>query len=86
MGLNFKSTIKEYEPPHRLSWESTHKRIRGYHAWLIIPTESGSKLVTSEAQHGFMTLPQKVFVPKKLSGLHDEWLAEIKVKSENSSK
>ena len=83
MGLDFTSTIKEFEAPYRLSWESTRKNIQGYHAWLIIPTETGSKLITSEAQHGFMTLPQKVFVPNKLKGLHDEWLAEIKRKSEN---
>ena len=86
MGLRFRSTIKEFEPPFRLSWESNRKSIRGYHAWLIIPTESGSKLITSEAQHGFITLRQKLFVPNKLKGLHDEWLAAIKLKSEIISK
>ena len=86
MGLDFTSTIKEFEPPYRLSWESDKKSIRGYHAWLIIPTEDGCKLITSEAQHGFMTFPQKVFVPNKLERLHDEWLAQIKVKSENIEK
>jgi uncharacterized protein YndB with AHSA1/START domain len=78
MGLDFTSTIKEFDPPHRLSWESSKKIIRGYHAWLIIPTKTGSKLVTSEAQHGFMTLTQKIFVPNKLHDLHDNWLEEIK--------
>lgn len=86
MGLDFTSTIEEFEAPYRLSWESNRKNIQGYHAWLIIPTETGSKLVTSEAQHGFMTLPQKIFVPNKLRGLHDEWLAQIKLQSENSAK
>ncbi len=84
MGLDFTSYIKEFEPPYRLSWESNRKSIRGYHAWLIIPTEDGCRLVTSEAQHGFMTLPQKVFVPNKLEGLHDEWLAQIKVRAERT--
>ena len=83
MGLEFNSSIKEFEPPYRLSWESNNKSIRGYHAWLIIPSEKGSTLITSESQHGFMTLPQKLFVPNKLNGLHDIWLAEIKRKSEN---
>lgn len=86
MGLDFTSTIKEFEPPYRLSWESDKRSIRGYHAWLIIPTENGSKLITSEAQHGFMTSLQKVFVPNKLERLHDEWLAQIKYKSENIEK
>ncbi len=65
MGLDFTSTVKEFEPPYRLAWESNKNIIDGWHAWLIIPTDSGSKLITSEAQHGFMTLPQKMFVPKK---------------------
>ena len=86
MGLDFTSVIKEYEAPNRLAWESIRKDIRGYHAWLIVPTETGSKLITSEAQHGFMTLPQKMFIPKKLKGLHDIWLAEIKAKAENPEK
>ena len=86
MGLDFTSTIQEFEAPYRLSWESDKKSIRGYHAWLIIPTEKGCQLITSEAQHGFMTLLQKVFVPNKLERLHDEWLAQIKYKSENIEK
>lgn len=86
MGLYFTSYVKEFEAPYRLSWESNKKSVRGYHAWLIIPTEKGCRLITSEAQHGFMTFPQKVFVPKKLEGLHDEWLTQIKIKSENIQK
>lgn len=83
MGLDFTSTVKEFKPPYRLSWESSKKSISGYHAWLIIPTETGCTLITSEAQHGFMTLPQKLFVPNKLRRLHDGWLEQIKHKSEN---
>ena len=74
MGLDFTSSIKEFEPPNRLSWESDNKSIRGYHTWLIIPTKNGSKLITSEAQHGFMTFLQKMFVPHKLERLHYDWL------------
>lgn len=35
MGLNFTSTITEFEPPYRLSWESEKRSRQGYHAWLI---------------------------------------------------
>jgi len=78
MGLDFVSEIKEFDAPYRLAWESNKSSIQGYHAWLIIPNEMGYTLVTSEAQHGIMTLAQKVFVPNKLEGLHDEWLLAIK--------
>ena len=83
MGQFFETvTIKEFDPPYRLSWEATKKDIQGYHAWLIIPTEAGCKVITSETQHGFKASLQKAFLPNKLRKLHDVWLAELKVKSE----
>ncbi|GAA0872978.1 hypothetical protein GCM10009117_21250 [Gangjinia marincola] len=87
MGQSFESTtIKEFSPPYRLSWEATKNNIKGYHAWLIIPTDNGCKVITSETQHGFLTFMQKVFVPNKLEKLHDIWLKELKKKAENEIK
>jgi uncharacterized protein YndB with AHSA1/START domain len=82
MGLDFTSTVTEFEPPYRLSWESRKSTIQGYHAWLIIRTDTGSRVVTEESQYGFMTLLQKVFVPNKLHRLHDVWLNQIKTRAE----
>ena len=88
MGQDFSSTtIKEFEAPYRLGWEATKNNIRGYHAWLIIPNANGGcRVVTSETQHGFLTLMQKIFVPNKLRKLHDIWLEELKIKAENEVK
>ena len=85
MGLDFTSTIEEFVPPYRLSWESRKATIKGYHAWLIIPTATGCKVVTQESQYGFMTLMQRIFVPDKLRELHDVWLAELAAKAEAAS-
>jgi uncharacterized protein YndB with AHSA1/START domain len=82
MGLDFTSTVTEFQPPFRLSWESRKSTIQGYHAWLIIPRGAGSRLVTEESQHGFMTTLQKLFVPNKLRRLHDVWLSQIKKRAE----
>lgn len=82
MGLKFESTIKEFVPHERLSWESKKKSIQGYHAWLIVPTKTGCKLITDESQHGWLTFFEKLFQPKKLYKLHNVWLAEIKKKAE----
>ncbi len=86
MGLNFESEIKEFEPYSRLSWESRKKSIKGYHAWLILPTQYGCKLITDESQYGFLTFFQKIFVPNKLEKLHQTWLEQIKVKAEAKKK
>ncbi len=79
-------TVKEFEPPYRLSWEAVRNDIRGYHAWLIIPTDEGCKVITSEAQHGFKASLQKIFLPNKLRKLHDVWLEGFKNKAENETK
>jgi hypothetical protein len=83
MGLDFTSTIKEFKPPFRLSWESNKYLINGYHAWLLIPTEKGTLLITDESQHGLLAYLQSIFLPNKLRNFHDIWLAEIKKKAED---
>jgi len=85
MGLNFTSTITEFAPPYRLSWESSKRSIQGYHAWLIIPTSNGVFLVTDESQNGWLTFLEKTFQPNKLHRLHDIWLSEIKKKAEQKN-
>ena len=82
MGIDFRSTIEEFQPPYRLSWESHKKSIMGYHSWLIIPTEDGCRLLTDESQHGWLTFMQKTFIPRKLEQQHDLRLAAIKDRAE----
>lgn len=85
MGLNFVSTIREFEPYSRLSWESNKKQIQGYHAWYIKPTAGGCTLITDESQKGWLTFFEKIFQPRKLIRLHDIWLLEIKNKAESQT-
>ncbi|MDJ0701459.1 MAG: hypothetical protein QNJ07_16540 [Woeseiaceae bacterium] len=65
-----------------MGWESKKSTIRAYHAWLIVPTDTGSTVIIDEAQHGFLTTMQRVFQPNKLHRLHDVWLAELKARAE----
>jgi hypothetical protein len=83
MGMRFTSTIKAFEPHRLLAWESKKKSIQGYHVWLIIPTDSGCKVITDESQNGWLTFFEKTFQPHKLKRLHDIWLTELKKKAES---
>ncbi len=86
MGQYFETvTVREFDPPYRLSWESVRNDIQGYHAWMIVPTEAGCKVITSESQHGLKAFLQKAFLPNKLRKLHDVWLEEFKRKAENEA-
>lgn len=82
MGLNFQSTIKQYEPNKLLAWESSKKQIQGYHVWLIVPTANGCKVITDESQNGWLTFFEKTFQRKKLEKLHDKWLIGLKTLAE----
>jgi uncharacterized protein YndB with AHSA1/START domain len=86
MGQNFESHVKEFDPYERLAWESRKAVIQGYHAWLIIPTKDGCRVVTDESFNGFLGTMQKWFIPTKLHGLHEIFLIELKKKAEAKSK
>jgi hypothetical protein len=82
MGLNFDSEVREWEPPTRFAWESRKRVIQGYHAWLIVPTEAGSRVITEESFNGFLAYMQRAFIPNKLHRLHQTFLEELKIKAE----
>jgi hypothetical protein len=82
MGLDFDSYVREFEPPSRFAWESRKTVIQGYHAWLLIPTADGTRVITDESFNGFLAYMQGAFIPKKLHGLHQVFLEELKEKAE----
>ncbi len=82
MGLDFDSKVAEFTPPTRFAWESRKAVIRGYHAWLIIPTAGGCRVITDETFNGFLAYMQRMFIPGKLHGLHQTFLEELKKKAE----
>ncbi len=82
MGFWFTSVIHEYDPPTRLAWESRRSDLKAYHAWLIIPTGDGCRVITEESQFGLLANLQNLFQPNKLRRLHDVWLADIKERAE----
>ena len=82
MGLRFDSKVREFEPPARFAWESRKAVIQGYHAWLLIPTADGTRVITEESFNGFLAYLQGTFIPQKLHGLHQIFLEELKRKAE----
>jgi hypothetical protein len=83
MGLQLEPVMKEFVPNERMAWEVRRGNLTAYHAWVIVPTANGCRLITPEAQNGFLTFLQKVFQPNKLLKLHDKWLRLIKERAEN---
>ncbi|HEX8876541.1 MAG TPA: SRPBCC domain-containing protein [Phycisphaerales bacterium] len=84
MDLDFVSRVTEFDPPYRLSWESRKSTIQGYHAWLLVPTARGTRVITDESQFGMLASLQGIFIPNKLRRLHDIWLSNLKQRAEAS--
>jgi len=85
MGLHLTPVMKEFVPNERMAWEVRRNNLTAYHAWVIVPTAKGCRLITPEAQNGFLTFLQKVFQPNKLLNLHEHWLDVIKARAEETT-
>ena len=86
MGMNWESRVREFLPPLRLATESRKAVIQGYHAWLIIPTPLGCKVITDESFRGPLGRLQGTFIPGELHGLHQIFLEELKKLAEAKTK
>ncbi|WP_288244188.1 DinB family protein [uncultured Chryseobacterium sp.] len=85
MNIHLDPVIKEFVPYERMAWEVHRRNLQAYHAWVILPTSNGCKLITSETQNGFLTFLQKIFQPHKLLNLHQNWLETIKARAEETT-
>lgn len=85
MGQSLNNTVMEFEPYQRLAWQFNEAKIQGYHAWIIIPTDKGCKVITDESQTGRLARLQKIFIPNKLKRQHDKWLRLLKEEAEKVS-
>ncbi|MBA4028077.1 MAG: SRPBCC domain-containing protein [Planctomyces sp.] len=85
MDQDLVTKVVEFVPPYRMGWESRQSTLKAYHAWLLIPTAEGTRVVTDESQFGLLAHLQRIFLPNKLRKLHDEWLAVLKQRAEAAS-
>ena len=52
-GARIRSGVVEFEPPFRLAWSAASLGSRGHHAWLLMPTSAGCRVITEETQKGW---------------------------------
>ena len=73
-GARVASTVVEFEPPFRLAWSASALGSRGHHAWLLIPTRDGCRVVTEETQKGWGIRIIRVPLRRGLLRQHQIWL------------
>ena len=55
--------------------------VDAYHAWLLVPEATGTRVITEETQHGFLARLQKLFMPWHMKRGHQLWLEKLSEKA-----
>ena len=73
-GVDLMSEVKEFVPGERIAWLAKASGIVAYHAWLIVPTETGCHVVTEETQSGLVARIGRLIFPGRMEHWHQRWL------------
>jgi uncharacterized protein YndB with AHSA1/START domain len=82
-GLRVKSTVQEFVPVERLAWSARGLGVDGYHAWLLLPRQSGTHVITEETQYGALARVQRLLLPGRMRRAHQRWLENLSVQAQS---
>lgn len=81
-GVGLDTVVQEWVENERIAWLATSFGVRAYHAWLIVPSGGGCRVITEETQHGFVARTGAVLFPSRMHDWHQKWLEGLKARSE----
>jgi Polyketide cyclase / dehydrase and lipid transport len=77
-GVGIESRVEEFVPNERIGWNGKAFGIDVYHAWLIVRTASGCKVITEESQHGWLARLSVWVFPTRMWKFHQIWLESLR--------
>ena len=84
-GVKVRSTVQEFVPPERLAWSARGLGIDAYHAWVLLPRDSGTHVVTEETQYGALARTGSILMPGRMHRGHQVWLEQLSLKAQGGS-
>ena len=84
LGVNLISQVIDFDPPRAISWVSKGPGITTFHAWQIMPTDSGCKITLEHTQKDWLSQLLHFFLPKRMEMYHLEWLECLQKKLQES--
>lgn len=81
-GVGLETAVQEWVENERIAWLATSLGVRAYHAWLIVPSDFGCRVITEETQHGFIARTGSALFPPRMHDWHQKWLEGLKARSE----
>ncbi len=76
-GVTIDSTVEEFVANERIAWSATAFGLDVYHAWLIVPTPEGCRVLTEETQKGFLARLGQLLRPGSMHKYHQIWLERL---------
>jgi len=76
-GVTIDSRVEEFEPATRIAWSAKTFGLDVYHAWLIVPSPDGCKVITEETQDGFLARLGQWLRPGQMHKFHQIWLENL---------
>jgi uncharacterized protein YndB with AHSA1/START domain len=81
-GMGITSTLRDVEPPSRVSWTGDSLGMRAIHVWQLEPEGDGTRVTTMESMSGWLTRLVKLFSPRFLTQSMAESLQSLKRRAE----
>jgi uncharacterized protein YndB with AHSA1/START domain len=75
------STVREFIPGERISWDGNGLGVRVYHAWLLQKVEGRCRVLTEERQFGFLCRLDHWIRPNRMHDWHQLWLERLQEKA-----
>lgn len=85
-GFPVHSTVREFVPEERIGWDGHGIGLDVYHAWLLVPRDRGTWVLTEENQNGFGARLQSLFAPHRMSKWHQVWLERLRERAESGTR
>ncbi len=76
-GVAIRSTVVEFGPCERIAWNAFGLGVDAYHAWLLTPIPSGTRILTEETQYGWAARAGAALFPKRMWNGHRLWLERL---------
>jgi hypothetical protein len=61
----------------RIAWDARTAGLLAYHAWLIVPTAQGCRIITEETQYGVLARLGTWLMPQRMYRSHQHWLEQL---------
>lgn len=78
-GVPVRTVVDDLVPHARLAWRGAGLGARGYHAWILEPIASGTRVTTEETQRGAAVWLGRPLLRRGLLRWHQRWIEGLAV-------